>query len=494
MLSWKRVLASRCAPVVAFAAVAATTLARHEMWLDELNPWVIARDARSIGDLFFNMRFEPHPPLWYLCLYVLTRITGNPIAMQAFHGTVATASVVLIAYRSPFSRLQVWLLAFGYYLVFEYCAISRGYALGIFLALGVCTIASTDRPRPFIIIAVLLALLANTSIFGVFLVVALAVAIAPRLSGRRPAELALGVAIVLAGLGLSLWALTPSPENTFGQDKHLSFSTDRMDYIGSLLGAAYWPLPNFTAAAPWNTTLLVAGGRYVPYVGHFVPVTLGMIVLVFALVHLRRHPSLIAALALGSAAILALLYVEYSAGYRHAGHLFVLLLLMFWLAAVGTPRSRAPGWFTYLLATQVVAGVYFAALDYARPFSASKDLAEFFADKPPQIPIIVAQPDYLSYAGPPLSGYLEKRVYYAIHGGIVRGSYLWYDQRRVRGASEDEIVSEISRFAADRATDVYVVTSHWESARVGARVLDLPRDLIEGDERATAVHLFKKPG
>ena len=31
------------------------------MWLDELNPWVIARDAHSLRDLFYNMRFEPHP-------------------------------------------------------------------------------------------------------------------------------------------------------------------------------------------------------------------------------------------------------------------------------------------------------------------------------------------------------------------------------------------------------------------------------------------------
>src|SRR5262245_59603931 len=47
--------------VALFATIAAVELAHHEMWLDELNPWDIARDARSLGELFYNARFEPHP-------------------------------------------------------------------------------------------------------------------------------------------------------------------------------------------------------------------------------------------------------------------------------------------------------------------------------------------------------------------------------------------------------------------------------------------------
>jgi hypothetical protein len=118
----------------------------------------------------------------------------------------------------------------------------------------------------------------------------------------------------------------------------------------------------------------------------------------------------------------------------------------------------------------------------------SKDLARVLADRPQHIPI-VAQPSYLSYAGPPLSAYLKERVYYALAGGVVRGSYLWYDELRVRGASENEIVNEIERFARDRATDVYVVVSHWDSTRLGTRIADLPQNTIEGDERTTTVYL-----
>jgi hypothetical protein len=232
----------------------------------------------------------------------------------------------------------------------------------------------------------------------------------------------------------------------------------------------------------------------IPYAGHFTGAIVGLLILLLAIVHLRRHLSLVAALTAGTGAILALIYVEYSAGYRHHGHLFLLLLLMLWLHASGAETDRGtPPWFTAVVATHVAAGLFFVGLDFERPFSASKDLAQFFQHEPDRIPIVVAQPDFLSYAGPPLSAYLGHRIYYAVSGGVVRGSYLWYDDARARGAGEDEIVTEISQFARNLATDVFVVTSHWNSRRLGDRIAEFPPATIEGDERQTAVYRFKKP-
>ena len=157
------------------------------------------------------------------------------------------------------------------------------------------------------------------------------------------------------------------------------------------------------------------------------------------------------------------------------------------------PNRATPRWFTTVVAAQVAAGLFFAALDFERPFSASMAVAQFFKGEPQVIPIVVAQPDFLSYAGPPLSGYLGHRIYYAVSGGVVRGSYLWYDNVRAKGASEDEIVTEISQFSRDVASDVFVVASHWESRRLGDRVAEFPPATIEGDERGTKVYRFKKP-
>jgi len=167
---------------------------------------------------------------------------------------------------------------------------------------------------------------------------------------------------------------------------------------------------------------------------------------------------------------------------------------MVWLHASRSGTSRGmPRWFTAIVATHVVAGLFFVGLDVERPFSASKDLAVFFKHEPELIPIVVAQPHFLSYAGPPLSAYLGHRIYYAVSGGVVRGSYLWYDDARAKGASEDEIVTEISQFSRNLATDVFVVASHWDSRRLGEGVAEFPPATIEGDERGTKVYPFKKP-
>ena len=55
---------------------------------------------------------------------------------------VGRAARLLLAVPPP----RRWLLAFGYYIVFEFCAISRGYALGILFALAACAAARRAPP------------------------------------------------------------------------------------------------------------------------------------------------------------------------------------------------------------------------------------------------------------------------------------------------------------------------------------------------------------
>src|SRR5438270_775858 len=133
-----RWLAHPAAIVLFFVAVVAPTIARHEMWLDELNAWDVARDAHSVRGLFANMHYESHPALWYLVLYALTRFTSDPRAMQIFHLLIAAATAGVIAWHAPFTRLERWLLAFGYLFMYEYAVISRCYGLGVLFALLAC--------------------------------------------------------------------------------------------------------------------------------------------------------------------------------------------------------------------------------------------------------------------------------------------------------------------------------------------------------------------
>jgi len=144
----------------------------HEMWGDELQAWLIAKDSLSVFDLFKNLRYESHPGLWHVCLYLITRFTRNPVAMQLFHLFLATVVIYIFARFSPFTRLQKVLFSFGYFPFYEYCVISRNYGIGLLLIFSFCTLFET-RNKSFLLLGVILFLLANTNIYGLCIAIAL---------------------------------------------------------------------------------------------------------------------------------------------------------------------------------------------------------------------------------------------------------------------------------------------------------------------------------
>jgi hypothetical protein len=152
-------------------------LARHAMWFDELQAWNLARASRSVPDLLHHLRYEGHPPAWYLLLYGLTRITGDPRAMQGAELVIVAATYAVVLFASPFSKPVRFALLAGYTISFEYGVISRGYGLGV-LSL-VVTLALLGRPQPRWRWALLsAAVLAWTSVAGAVVALAIAGAIA----------------------------------------------------------------------------------------------------------------------------------------------------------------------------------------------------------------------------------------------------------------------------------------------------------------------------
>lgn len=137
----------------------------HEMWYDELEAWMITRDSNSLHELFKNREYVGHPILWYLCLYIISRFTSNPLAMQIFHLFIASGVVCVFLWFSPFNRIQKALFCFGYFPLFEYGIISRNYSLGILFIFVFCAYFSSKH-RNYILLALVLALLSLTNIFG----------------------------------------------------------------------------------------------------------------------------------------------------------------------------------------------------------------------------------------------------------------------------------------------------------------------------------------
>src|ERR1700690_3696662 len=157
-----------------YVLVAGVTMLAHQMWRDEIQAWLIARDSYGIADLIHNLRYEGHPALWYLLLMPLTRLSRAPALMQGLQLVIASATVAVVLWQAPLSHLERLIFPFGYFVLFEYGVKSRSYALGFLLLVLFCSLWRLRRQHP-VLMAVLLAALANVHVyFGIASAAALA--------------------------------------------------------------------------------------------------------------------------------------------------------------------------------------------------------------------------------------------------------------------------------------------------------------------------------
>jgi hypothetical protein len=323
-------------------------MVHHEMWRDEHQAWLVARDAQSLPQLLHNMRYEGNPALWHLFLFLITRVTHNPVFMQAFNLLVACGYIFLFNRYAPLNGFLKVLFTFGYFPLYEYGIISRSYGLGLLLLFAVCALYP-KRTLRYVWIGLLLALAANITIYALLLACAVAGVlildyILYQQKGRASAtRLALGMLIFAAGVGFSLWQIWPDSNNSFPvQYATHPFDFPRWGVAASRLITTYFSIPRIELEF-WNTNLfvdvptiyrnmtLLSWLRQNPqYVWGSVMFP-ALLLPVTALVLLRKP--IILLLYLGSTmALLSLYYYTVLLYARYCGYLLVALVVCCWLA------------------------------------------------------------------------------------------------------------------------------------------------------------------
>lgn len=445
-----------------YVLLSLVTLLRHEMWRDELQAWLLAKEQPSFAELARAVRYEKHPLAWYILLLLLSRLTDSPLVMQLLHLTLASASAWLIVRFSPFSPVQKTLLVFGYYLFFEYSIISRNYALGLLSLFLFCFFYTRLKEAPLAWGGCLF-VLANTSIFGLILAGAAGGAVmADLLKGKSFSKKGLTfLALIIATTGglLSFWFLRPLPEGSWDQASrlHTSFNLGLSLRVLSTLSRAYLQVPRPTFQF-WNTHLFGQGPM-----GQALCVALTFLLLGYAGYLLWKRRSALVFFALSTGGILALLYVWTTGFVRHQGHLFIGLVASLWLAraqesqAPPSPLDTSRKLFrpkaaslllTLILGVQTGSGLFAAALDIAYPFSQAKTVASYikrnaYLDLP-----IVGEMDYLMT---PVSGYLNRKIYFV--RGHRSGSYIKWDMARFMEVSPELILKEAEEISRREKKD-----------------------------------------
>ena len=438
----------------------------HEMWRDELQAWMDARDAHSVGQLFQNIRYEGHPVLWYLFLYAISFLTHDPWMMQVFHILISSAFVFLINRYAPFSLINKILITFGYYTFYEYNIISRSYGLG-FLLVVIILILYKNRRQYYLPISLLLFLLANTQVHGLMLSGLLAgILLIDYIQNVRRGKfeklsigkVALCFVIVVSGWAASVVQIKPEADNSFpvNYPKPGDDLSARRTFTIYKFATAYYSIPKLDRLHFWNTNLFepvtTTNGVELVNTEKLNLVFPLLTFLIFCLYFLRK-PLILLLYTVGSIAIIYFLYYSGLTHSRYCSHLFVLLFACMWLETYYTEkiisgklfnslssagRSAGKYLFIIVLGTGFIGGLSSYLKDLNAPFSASAELAEFLKENDLDKMKIYAASDFIVS---PVAGILDRPLYYPQRK--TEGTFIIWDQQRSDKVDYAGIINEM---------------------------------------------------
>ena len=468
--------------VIIFLSLGLIGILNHEMWFDELQAWMIARDSSSINNLFQNLRYEGHPGLWHLGLYFLSRFTYNPVVMQFYHLLIATTGVYIFVKYSPFNHQQKIFLSLGYFSLYEYGIISRSYALGLLLIYCFCTLY-THRDKSFIPLSLCLSLLCHTHVYGFVIAISLLITLVfdtifdrgiSNIISRKKLDVTISLMIFLLGAYISLKQVIPPSDSEFalwGIDFALSNFIETL----STITRAYLPLQQFWIEKSWQTNALVSLNLYVAVI-----IAIGLFI--FSTVLFIRQPVVLLMYMMGTLGVLSLTYYVTLgvAGLRHYGHLFIILIACLWIShyysETDTLLNLIQRYFLrfskqtinfeqlinkyrkffiqIILCTHLIAASVAFTYDLSLPFSQTKAVAAFIKNQHLENMTIICYPNYPVGA---LPGYLNKSVFYPQSNRL--GTFPIWDKQGEHKLSEPELLSRLTEIISKDYKNIIILLS-----------------------------------
>ena len=365
-----------------FTVLLALVTWRHEMWIDEAQAWLISRDSHSLPALFHALRYEGHPALWYLILYIPAHISANPVSMQVINFVIAAALAWVVLSAQELPRPIRALIIFSYFVFYQDGVIARNYELAMLLLVGAARCLTGKRQYRKLAI-LLLALSINAHVFAMPVAVALAAWAfyfaklkTWKDAGRllRDREFLAAVVVLTAGGILALLTVWPAKDlvaqeslmPTIGGDFLVSAGAVWLSFFPRLPGPVQIFLRPFHASIPATVVFSLA-------------------LLAFVTLLLRTKAARIFFLA---CAFLEIALIALTVGRPFVHHLcffFAALVIALMLDdRHGAASNTPPRWLSNRFASvallvffliQVLCAADAAQLDWRRPYSGSKGVS-----------------------------------------------------------------------------------------------------------------------
>lgn len=351
------------AALALYAALGIVLAMHHERWQDEATTWLFARDA-PLPQWFALTGREGIPAFGYLILLPFAR-AGLPYAtLGAINLVIACGAAALLLLYSPFPRALRILVAFSYFLGYEYLAVARQYSLMVLLLFALAVVHRRRNAQP-LIFAVVFALLVNTTVFALVIGALIGPVLAwPLLRERMPKRwIAIGIMAaggIVAGLPMFL-SIGTSPVAPFGK-----FNA-RAPLEAIALGIA--PTWSGTASGPF----------------YYVALVLAVVAFFGATATIAHDRTALLTLWLSWTGLLYIMTCVYQCSLRHFGLLFMTLLFAVWIGTEDAPdvapRRRVLYGALYaasLLSIALAARMW--RLDVLYEYSGSREAAQFLRD------------------------------------------------------------------------------------------------------------------
>jgi hypothetical protein len=430
-------------PWIMFAALMGWNLYQisiHAMWRDELHSWLIASTSDSFSELIENTRWEGHPLVWYICLWLASKVSNTPLMMKGLHYLLAFGSSLLIMLRSPFPMTTRLLVVAGYFFSFEYLLISRNYAPGVLLIFVLLSFYEFFIERP-LACALLLAILANTSMYGAIVSLAVATGIVLDLVLQRRNELAgrhgtYVASVLVYACGLLACYLTVKRSVMGRLVSDAGFMTalphllrDGEHNLATVipeLVRALVPIPKMSVNF-WNTSIFdLPGASLLAY-----PLLIAVVVLVGLALRGTLIGSAVITVCFATTIVFNALFFP-RVSPRHNGMVFICMIACAWLGRQAwqssRPRSEAGSGlnraaFTVLLLLNLAAALVAHYHHAIHPFSNGWSIARIMKSPPYNNAVpYVGYPDTMVTT---VTGYLGKPFYYPSNDAFMQYYPKW---------------------------------------------------------------------
>ena len=474
---------------VLFLAIGVFTASHHEMWRDEIQAWLLARDSTSIFNLFANLKYEGHPGLWHLCLMPLSRISHSPVMMQMLHLLITGMTVYLFVRYSPFNWFQKLLFCLGYFVLYEYAIVARNYALGLLLITVFCVLFK-ERYKRFIWVGCVLFLLAHTSVHALIVTIAIGIVLCCEYTfgGRflrslnqelmaieNKRHIWVGFGLIGIGIITAVLQLNPPSDTGFAVAWHFNYDANRVNNIVKLISRAYLPIPK-PVRGFWGSNLLTT---YSFFQAIQVPLCY-FLMLLSALLFLKRPTALLTYL-ISTFGLLTFFYIKYQGSIRHHGFLFLAFLMCCWIyrdaPTVNFSKTEQEGTdstvnrvlnvagttvLTLLLICHAIGGITAIRMEHRHIFSYGKLTAEYIKSQDLQgLPMVGNKDSAVST----VVGYLQepRQIYYPRSGRF--GSFIRWDTVRRPSISKGRVVAAAKTLSNEKSQDVLIILNSSLSAK-----------------------------